>query len=120
MKKNSLLLSKNRKFRVRKKLKEVAPLDRFRLSVFVSNRNIEAQIIDDSQSKTLVCVSSLQKKLNLNCGSNSHAAEVVGKKIGEAALLMGVDKVYLDRGSYLYRGKIRSFCEGARNSGLKF
>lgn len=124
MKNNSMLAKirsyKNRSYRTRKKVKSVAPEGRARLCISGSNKNIEAQIIDDASSSTLVCVSSLQKRLGIKCGSNMHAAARVGEKIAELAIAKGIKDVYIDRGGSRYHGRIRSLCESARENGLNF
>lgn len=121
MKNKFLIKSLNRKIRVRKKLKLVAK-DKLRISFFRSNKNIEVQLIDDSISKTIICVSSLQswfKSDSIN-KSNKDCAAILGKKMAELCLSSNVDKVYFDRGSYSYNGTVKSFCEAARSGGLNF
>ncbi len=90
-----------------------------RLSVFRSNKNIYAQIIDDENGNTLVSASSNSKdfdKFNNKCS----AAIEVGKTIAERALKKGISLVKFDRGGYLYHGRVKSLADGAREGGLKF
>ena len=87
-----------------------------RLSVYRSNKNISAQIIDDVNGITLASASSLK----LENGSNVHAAFEVGKLIAEAANKAGITKVVFDRGGYLYHGRVKALAEAARENGLEF
>lgn len=111
----------NRKMRVRKKLRRVAS-DQPRLSVFRSGKNIYAQVIDDTQGRTLAAASSIDPdfiKANPK-GGNVEAAQAVGKLIAERAIKAGVKTVIFDRGGYLYHGRVKALAEGAREAGLKF
>ncbi|WP_342264287.1 50S ribosomal protein L18 [Spiroplasma endosymbiont of Clivina fossor] len=122
MKSNRYEARKIRHFRIRKKItgSELRP----RLNVFRSNRNLYAQIIDDSQHRTLVSYSTLQMagaagaagKGNLNKAS----ATLLGEKLAKKALENNITTVVFDRGGYLYHGKIAAFAEAAREHGLKF
>lgn len=87
-----------------------------RLSVFKSNTNISAQIIDDETGTTLVSASSLKEKN----GSNIEAATKVGEAIATAAIKAGIKKVVFDRGGYLYHGRVKALAEAAREKGLEF
>jgi large subunit ribosomal protein L18 len=105
------------KYHIRKKVQGNS--ERPRLSVFRSNTNIYAQVIDDEKGVTLVSASSLdlgEKKWN----TNAEAAGQVGKKIAEKALEAGISAVVFDRNGYLYHGKVKALAEGAREGGLKF
>ena len=90
-----------------------------RLCVFRSNTNIYAQIIDDSEGKTLVSASSLDKELNLK-SNDIEAATKVGECLAKRAKKSGIQKVVFDRGGYMYHGKIKALAEAARNNGLEF
>jgi large subunit ribosomal protein L18 len=105
------------KYSIRKKVKGTS--ERPRLSVFRSNTNIYAQIIDDVSGLTLANASSLElgeKKWN----TNVEAASAVGKKIAEKAKEAGVSAVVFDRNGYLYHGKVKALADGAREGGLNF
>jgi large subunit ribosomal protein L18 len=105
------------KYHIRKKVQGTS--ERPRLSVFRSNTNIYAQIIDDVKGVTLASASSLElgeKKWNTNVG----AAQEVGKKLAEKAQAAGVSAVVFDRNGYLYHGKVKALAEGAREGGLNF
>ena len=90
-----------------------------RLSVFRSNKEIYAQLIDDVNGVTLAAASSRDKGVDTK-GTNIEVAAAVGKLIAEKALKAGVDTVSFDRGGYLYHGRVKSLAEGGREGGLKF
>ena len=88
-----------------------------RLSIFRSNRNIHAQLIDDERGSTLAAVSS---KVILRKGvKKTEAAHAVGKRLAEEAKKLNIEGAILDRGSYRYHGRVKALCEGARSAGLK-
>lgn len=89
-----------------------------RLNVFRSEKNIYAQIIDDTAGHTLAAASSLDKEIE--GGSNKAAARAVGKLIAERAKAKGIGAVVFDRGGYLYHGRVAELAEGAREGGLEF
>ena len=91
-----------------------------RLNVFRSNSNIFAQIIDDSEGKTLVSASSIDKELKLQNGGNVEAAAKVGELIAKRAKKAKITKVVFDRGGYLYHGRVKALAEAARANGLEF
>nr|WAK84938.1 ribosomal protein L18 [Amicula sp. isolate GU52X-4 cfCalB7] len=97
-------------------------MDRPRLSVYRSNENIYAQIIDDSNSKTLVSCSTLDRsiKLTLSNGRTCDASRLMGEKLAELSLKKNITKIVFDRGSYLYHGRIKALADGARAGGLQF
>ena len=116
--KNANLL---RQTRIRKKIKKVAN-GRYRLSIFRSLNNIYAQIIDDNKSTTILSFSTLDKKVKSkfkNTG-NKEAASEIGKILAEKAKQKGIKKVILDRGKYLYHGRIKALADSARKGGLEF
>jgi len=87
-----------------------------RLSVYRTNANISAQVIDDVNGITLASASSLK----LENGSNIEAAREVGKQVAEACKKAGISKVVFDRGGYLYHGRVEALAESARENGLEF
>ena len=93
-----------------------------RLSVFRSEKNIHAQVIDDARGHTLAAASSLDKGLKaaLKTGADKTAASAVGKLLAERALAAGVKQVVFDRGSYLYHGRVKALADAAREGGLDF
>ena len=111
--------SKKRQLRNRSKLREVSS-GRFRISVFKSLKNISAQIIDDNQKKTIVSVSSIEKELKAKRKKKIETSELLGEILAKRAKEKKIDKVYFDRGSYKYHGRIKIFAESLRKNGLEF
>ena len=91
-----------------------------RLNVFRSNKQIYAQIIDDTTGKTLCCASSMEKEAGVKNGSNVEAATKVGTLIAKRALDLKIEAVVFDRGGYLYHGRVKALADAARAAGLKF
>ncbi len=91
-----------------------------RLSVFRSNKDVYAQLIDDSAGKTLLSFSSRSKGLEGDKTTKTLKSFEVGKKVGEAAIANGITKIVFDRNGYLYHGRIKSLADGAREAGLIF
>ena len=104
------------RFRIRKTISGTVANPR--LSVFRSNKEIYAQLIDDVNGVTLLAASSREKEIGK--GTNVEVATAVGKLVAEKALKAGIEIVTFDRGGYLYHGRIKSLAEGARAAGLKF
>jgi large subunit ribosomal protein L18 len=102
--------------RVRTRLKQVSA-GRLRLTVFRSNKNIYAQVIDDAQGVTLAAASTLEGEQK---GSDKDAAARVGKLIAERAIEKGVTDVVFDRGAFIYHGRIKALADAAREAGLNF
>ena len=102
--------------RVRAKISGTAETPR--LCVYRSNKNIEAQLIDDVKGVTLVASSSMS--LKLSNGSNVEAAQLVGKDIAEKALAKKIKTVVFDRSGYIYHGRVKALAEAAREAGLEF
>ena len=121
MSNKSTYLYNKRKVRTRFRLKKNCT-ETIRLSVFRSSANIYAQIIDDGKHKTILAYSSLDKDLkkSISNGGNIEAAKIVGSNIAKRAIEKGINKVYFDRGGYLYHGRIKALAEAARKEGLKF
>ena len=96
--------------------------ERPRLSVFRSDKHIYAQLIDDYTGKTLAAVSSTLGDVRgeLKNGGNVKAAQVVGKKLAEAAKAKGITKAAFDRGHYRYHGRVKALADAAREGGLQF
>jgi len=112
----------SRRLKIKKRIRGTiaGTASRPRLSVFRSNKEIYAQIVDDVEGKTLVAASSRDKDLTSTSGTKIEKASLVGKAIAEKALKAGVETVAFDRGGYLYHGRIKSLADGAREAGLKF
>ena len=93
--------------------------DRPRLSVYRSNNNIFAQLIDDVTGTTIVSSSTLDKDIKTKA-SNKEAAKEVGAAIAKKAIEKGAETVVFDRGGFIYQGKIQALADAAREAGLKF
>ena len=117
MKKNLKILK--RKLRNRKKLKDVNS-GRFRISVTKTLNNISAQIIDDLENKTLVSASSIEKEVKAKKVKKMEKSNLIGEILAKRAKEKKIDKVYFDRGSYRYHGRIKSFADTLRKNGMKF
>ena len=113
-------LRAKRHLRVRKKISGTP--ERPRLSVYRSEKNIYAQIIDDTNRVTLVAASSLEADVKgaVNHTGNKEAAKLVGQLVAKKAVEKGITEVVFDRGGYLYHGRIKELAEAAREAGLKF
>jgi large subunit ribosomal protein L18 len=98
----------------------VGSAERPRLTVFRSSKHIYAQLIDDLSGATLAAASSRAKEAALPYGGNIKAAQVVGKKLAEAAKAKGITKAAFDRGHYRYHGRIKALADAAREGGLQF
>ena len=105
-----------RKVRIRKKVQGTP--ERPRLTVFRSHKHIYAQVVDDTQSRTLAAASSAIK--DASDGSKVDTAKAVGAAVAKACLDKGINKVVFDRGGYRYHGRVRALADGAREAGLKF
>ena len=110
-------IHKKRSQRIRKKLKKVNK-ERYRLCIHRSSKNIFAQIIDDKNSKTLVSASSLKEK-NEN-KKKMDVSVIVAGILAKKALEKKITKVYFDRGSYKYHGRVKIFAETLKKNGLNF
>lgn len=111
---NNKNTKKRRITRIRKKIAFVS--DRPRLTVFRSNANIYAQIIDDSKAKTLVAASSKETKVT----KKIEQAQAVGKLIAEKAKTAKINTVVFDKGAYKFHGRVKALAEAAREGGLVF
>tara|TARA_B100002052_G_scaffold172157_1_gene156738 strand:- start:254 stop:607 length:354 start_codon:yes stop_codon:yes gene_type:complete len=109
-----------KKYRVRNKLKKSSNLNRYRLSVSRSSKNISAQIIDDVNKITLVSASSLKKELKLQKKNKTELSTVVAELLASKAKEKNITKVYFDRGIYKYHGRVKIFAETLRKNGLEF
>lgn len=112
----------DRRLRIKRRIRKVVEgtAERPRMSVFRSNKEIYAQLIDDSTGKTLLAVSSRDKDLASLKGNKVEKAQAVGKAVAEKALAAGISAVAFDRNGYLYHGRVKSIADGAREGGLKF
>ena len=118
-----MALTKNeRRIRIKNRIRKIVSgtESKPRLSVFRSNKEIYAQLVDDVTGKTISAASSRDKDISTATGSKSEIATLVGKSVAEKALKAGVETITFDRGGYLYHGRVKSLADGAREAGLKF
>ena len=111
---------KRRAFRVRKRVRGSS--ERPRLCISRSLTNFGCQVIDDSQSITIVSATTRDKDLrgDIGYGGNCEAAKKLGKIVAERAIAKGIKTVCLDRGSCKYHGRVAAFADAAREAGLEF
>jgi large subunit ribosomal protein L18 len=106
------------KFRIRKKVNGVAAKPR--LSVFRSNAEIYAQLINDDNGLTLASVSSRDKDILAQKVTKTEKSKLVGNAIARKASELGLTTVVFDRSGYIYHGRVKAVAEGAREGGLQF
>lgn len=97
--------------------------DKPRLTVFRSLNHMYAQLIDDTQGKTLVSASTLSKEIAdavKKAKSKTEKSKLVGELIGKKAVELKIEKVVFDRGLFAYHGRVKAVADGAREAGLKF
>ena len=116
------LTKSERRKRIKNRIRKIVSgtASRPRLSVFRSNKEIYAQIVDDVTGQTISSASSRDKEIKSAKGNKTEIAALVGKAIAEKAIKAGVDTISFDRGGYLYHGRVKSLADGAREAGLKF
>jgi len=107
------------KHRIRKRM--IGNTEKPRLTVYRSNKQIYAQLVDDLQHKTLLSASSLEEgigeKKNIN---KTEQAKLVGKLVAEKSIKAGISQIVFDRNGYLYHGRVKALADAAREAGLKF
>ena len=110
-----------RRQRIKRRIRKIVSgtAEKPRLSVFRSNKEIYAQLIDDVNGKTLLATSSREKGVKAD-GNKVDTAASVGKIFGEKAVKAGITKCAFDRNGYLYHGRVKAFADAAREAGLKF
>lgn len=105
--------------RIRKTIQGTAKKPR--LSIYRSNKEIYAQVIDDVNGKTIAAASSREKEVaDAKADNKVSEAKLVGKLVGERAKKAGVGIIGFDRSGYLYHGRVKSLADGAREAGLNF
>jgi large subunit ribosomal protein L18 len=117
-----MALSKlERRVRIKHRIRKVVfgTSEQPRLSVFRSNKEIYAQLVDDNSGTTIVSVSSRDKEIE-STGNKVDIAKAVGKSIAEKAMKAGVSNVAFDRNGFLYHGRVKALADAAREAGLKF
>ncbi len=111
-------MRQNKRYRIRKKISGTAANPR--LSVFRSNAEIYAQLIDDNSGVTLVSASSKDKDIAAQKGTKSEISKLVGAAVARKAGELGIKEVTFDRGGFLYHGRVKALADGAREGGLQF
>jgi large subunit ribosomal protein L18 len=114
---NKLAGRARRKLRIRKKISGTT--ERPRLTVFRSNKQIYAQVVDDVQGSTVAFVTSLKVERAADADKSKHA-EQVGEAIAQLCIGKGIKSVVFDRNGYIYHGRVKALAEGARKGGLEF
>ena len=116
-----LTTNQRKKYRISNKLKKVASLDRFRLSISRSTRNISAQIIDDSKKVTLISASSIEKDIKSGSKVNkTELSKIVAERLAKKAQEKKITKIFFDRSVYKYHGRVKIFAETLRKNGMEF
>lgn len=106
------------RYRIRKKISGESAKPR--LSVFRSNTDIYAQLIDDTQGVTIASASSKQKDIAAQKAPKTEKSKLVGAAIAAKAKDLGITTVVFDRSGYIYHGRVKAVAEGAREGGLQF
>ena len=111
-----------KRIKIKKRIRKVVygSSSKPRLTVYRSNKEIYAQLIDDTNSKTIVAASSKDKDLKIKTTNKIEVSKIVGDSIGKKAVKAGIKEVSFDRNGYLYHGRVKSLAEGARAAGLNF
>ncbi len=107
-----------RKMRVKRKLK--TSLEKPRLCITKTNKNIIVQVIDDTKGHTLIAASTLEKDFPMRNRNNIEAAKALGKMLAEKAVQKGIKKIVFDRNGNIYHGRVKAFADAARENGLEF
>jgi large subunit ribosomal protein L18 len=110
-----------KRYRVSNKVKRVASKDRFRLSITRTSKNISAQIIDDINKITLLSSSSIDKDMKSEDKINkTDLSKKVAENLAKKAKEKNITKIYFDRGSYKYHGRVKAFADTLREKGMEF
>ena len=121
IKKSRINQRKRIKNRIRKTITGTTELPR--LTVYRSLHHLYAQVVDDSQAKTIVTASTLSKDIRDQLKSvkgRKDRAKAVGKEVAKRAVEKNIKRVIFDRNGYLYHGVVKSLADGAREGGLEF
>lgn len=115
---NKVTARRKIRYRIRKKVSGTAAKPR--LSVFRSNTDIYAQLINDDQGVTLVSASSREKDILAQKVNKTEKSKLVGASLARKASELGLSSVVFDRGGYIFHGRVKAVAEGAREGGLQF
>lgn len=122
MKMDKIIRKNRRKKSIRKKIFGTAEMPR--VCIYKSNKNINVQIVNDTEGKTLCSLSTLsaalREKLKTSTRKNIHSATVLGEEIAKLAVPKGITKVVFDRAGYRYHGVVKALADAARKNGLQF
>jgi large subunit ribosomal protein L18 len=111
--------NKRRVIKNRNKLKRIN-VDRYRITVVKSLKNISVQIIDDRKNQTIVSASSTEKDIRKNKNKKTNLSVIVGEILAKRAVEKKINKVYFDRGGYKYHGRVKALADSLRKNGLNF
>ena len=111
--------NKRRVIKNRNKLKRIN-VDRYRITVVKSLKNISAQIIDDRKNQTIASASSNEKDIRKNKNKKTNLSVIVGEILAKRAVEKKINKVYFDRGGYKYHGRVKALADSLRKNGLNF
>lgn len=116
------LTKKEKRIRVKRRVRKniFGTAEKPRLSVYRSNKEIYAQLIDDNSGKTLAFASSREKEVAGKKGTKTEISALVGKELAKKAKTSGVETVVFDRNGFVYHGRVKALADGAREEGLKF
>ena len=110
-----------KRYRVSNKVKRVASINRYRLSISRSSKNISAQIIDDIRNITLLSASSVEKDFkSQNKVNKTELSKIVAEKLAKKAQEKKIKKIFFDRGLYKYHGRVKVFADTLRKNGMEF
>ena len=113
--------TEKKRIRISNKVKKVAGLDRFRLNISRSSKNISAQIIDDTKNITLLSASSVEKEVKaLKKTNKTELSKIVAERLAKKAQKKKITKIYFDRSIYKYHGRVKIFAETLRKNGMEF
>ena len=110
-----------KRYRVSNKVKRVASINRYRLSISRSSKNISAQIIDDIRNITLLSASSVEKDFkSQNKVNKTELSKIVAEKLAKKAQEKKIKKIFFDRGIYKFHGRVKVFADTLRKNGMEF
>ena len=113
--------TQRRRYRVSNKVKSVSGSDRFRLTLSRTSKNISAQIIDDTKNVTLLSASSVEKEVkSLKKTNKTELSKIVAERLAKKAQEKKITKIYFDRATYKYHGRVKIFAETLRKNGMEF
>ena len=113
--------TERKRYRVSNKVKSVSGSDRFRLTLSSTSKNISAQIIDDTKKVTLLSASSVEKEVKaLKKTNKTELSKIVAERLAKKAQEKKITKIYFDRATYKYHGRVKIFAETLRKNGMEF